>query len=289
MKKSKVIATAVVVMALAGSTAACGAKDEAGGSSDLSPVAAVKAAAESSEKITSLGYRLKGSYPGTGKVEGTAKMNLKPMALSMKFTGEGADQSGEIILVDEAMYIGGGAPSPEMDGKKYMKFDMKGLEKEAGAGAPAVPGQATQNPAAEAAFLSAADDVKKIGSETIDGEKTTHYRGTVGMDEMRKSFEDEKAEVREQREKSLKQYEELGVKEFTMDLWIGEENRTKQFRMQGDAQKGKLDATVTFENVNEPVTVKAPPAGEVMDLAELAKEMEGMEDMEGLEELETAP
>ncbi|CAM5521386.1 Putative lipoprotein OS=Streptomyces antimycoticus OX=68175 GN=SANT12839_012420 PE=4 SV=1 [Streptomyces antimycoticus] len=45
--------------------------------------------------------------------------------------------------------------------------------------------------------------------------------------------------------------------------------------MRGEGDKGPLDMTITFSGLNEPVTVKAPPANQTMDLAELAQGAEG--------------
>jgi hypothetical protein len=77
--------------------------------------------------------------------------------------------------------------------------------------------------------------------------------------------------TREQREKSLEQYEKLGIDKFTMDMWIGEGDITKQFRMRGAADKGPLDMTITFDDFNKPVNIVAPAAKDVADLAEMMK------------------
>ncbi|MGY4276602.1 hypothetical protein ACVILE_002782 [Streptomyces sp. M18.1] len=60
-----------------------------------------------------------------------------------------------------------------------------------------------------------------------------------------------------------------------MDMWVDGDDRTKQFRMRGDAKKGPLDMTITFLGVNEPVKVTAPPAKDTMDLAEMMESQQG--------------
>ncbi|MFI8832793.1 hypothetical protein ACIGPN_17400 [Streptomyces afghaniensis] len=74
---------------------------------------------------------------------------------------------------------------------------------------------------------------------------------------------------------------------LTMDLWIGGDNQTKQYRMRGDTRatrggtEGKplefidgepLDLTITFLDINQPVTVEAPPSEDTADLAASADE-----------------
>jgi hypothetical protein len=242
----------------------------------MTPAAAVAKAAKNSDDITSLRYRMTGTYPQQGRIKAEASMRIKPeIAMSMKMTAldQGADGSAEIRLLDKVMYIGGNpAMAKEMDGKTWMKFDMSALsDEQLGAGAPGA-GQAEQNPATESQFMEGADDLKEVGTEKVDGVETTHYTGTVSLDSLRDSLKDEDKATREKKEKSLQQYEKLGLDTFTMDMWIDGDDKTKQFRMKGDATGGKLDMTITFLDYNKPVTITAPPAKDTVDLAEMMKE-----------------
>jgi hypothetical protein len=265
----------LAVLLLGTGAVACskGASEE---SPKMTPAAAVAKAAKNVEDITSLSYRMTGKMPEEGRVKADAKMRLKPdVAMSMKITAldQGADGTAEIRLVDKALFISGGpAAAKEMDGKSWIKFDMAAMGGAAGAGgALGAVGQADKNPAQESTFLTGSKDVKEVGTETVDGVKTTHYKGTVTLDQFRESLKSQTKVTREQREKSLEQYEKLGIDKFTMDMWIGEDELTKQFRMRGQADKGPLDMTITFDDLNKPVTVAAPPAKDVMDLAEMMK------------------
>ncbi|WP_328411567.1 LppX_LprAFG lipoprotein [Streptomyces violaceus] len=273
--RTSIPAAGLGALLLAVGAVGCGSEQ----SPEMTPAAAVAAAAKNTEDITSLRYRLSGTSPGEGRVKGEASMRLKPtIAMSMKVTApdKGAAEAMEIRLVDKAMYLGGGAEmAKEMDGKRWMKFDLSGSEagKELDQMGSSTS-QAEQNPAAESAFLTGAKDVKKVGSQKVDGVETTHYSGTVTLADLRASLKDAKADARKQREKSIKQYEKLGVDKLTMDMWIDGDDHTKQFRMKGDAEKGPLDMTITFLDYNKPVDVKAPPAKEVADLAGMFKELE---------------
>lgn len=244
----------------------------------MTPAAAVAKAAKNSEDITSFRYTMTGQVPAQGKIEAEASMRVKPdVAMSMQMTAPDAGTQGkvEIRLVDKAMYIGGGAEmAKEMDGKSWMKFDMAELGADAELNELGTPGQAEQNPAAESTFLTGAKDVKKVGTEKIDGVETTHYSGTITLDDLRDSLKKKDAKAAETGEKSIEQYEKMGVESLTMDMWVDGEDHTKQFRMRGDATQGPLDMTIKFLDVNKPVTVEAPPAEETADLAEMMKEAE---------------
>ncbi|WP_338782526.1 DUF1396 domain-containing protein [Streptomyces sp. DG1A-41] len=259
---------------LAAGAVGCGSEQ----SPEMTPAAAVAKAAKNTEDITSLRYRMSGTVPESGRVKGEASMRLKPtIAMSMKMTApeQGATEAMEIRLVDKAMYIGGGAEmAKEMDGKTWMKFDLSGSDAGKELDQLGSANQAEQNPAAESTFLTGAKDVKKVGSEKVEGVDTTHYTGTVTLKDLRASLKDGKADTREQREKSIKQYEKLGVDKLTMDMWVDGDDHTKQFRMKGEADKGPLDMTITFLDYNKPVNVTAPPAKDVADLADLFKELD---------------
>ena len=278
--RGRTVGVGFAAVALAAGAVSCGngADDKATEQSPkMTPAAAVAKAAKNADDITSLHYRMTGTYPEQGRIKAEASMRMKPtIAMSMKMTAldRGADGSMEMRLVDKAMYIGGNAEmAKEMDGKAWMKFDMSALsDGELGAGA-AGAGQAEQNPAAESTFLTGAKNVKKVGTETVEGVKTTHYTGTVTLDTLRDAFKNEDKVTRDRREKSVQQYEKLGVDKLVMDMWIDGEDHTKQFRMKGDADKGPLDMTITFLDLNKPVNVTAPPAKDTVDLAQMMKEL----------------
>ncbi|WP_432188634.1 DUF1396 domain-containing protein [Streptomyces sp. Tue6028] len=271
---------ALAALVLGGGAVGC-SKSKAEDEPKMAPAAAVARAAKNSEDITSLRYRMSGTVPESGRVKATAAMNMEPLAMSMKITAAGQDGgTTELRLVDKAMYLGGGEDAAkELDGKHWMKFDMSGMA-ERGDGSPGfdaskLSDQADQNPAQESTFLSGSKDVKKVGAEKVDGVETTHYKGTVTLDALRASFKDEKKSTRERREKSLKQYEDLGIDKLTMDMWIDGDDHTKQFRTRADADKGPFDVTITFLDFNKPVSIKAPAAGDTVDLAEMLKGAQG--------------
>ncbi|WP_018564783.1 hypothetical protein [Streptomyces sp. PsTaAH-124] len=243
----------------------------------LTPAAAVAKAAKNSQNITSLRYRMTGQVPEQGHIKADAEMQMKPtIAMSMKMTMPDQPSTGtvEIRLVDKVMYLNGGAEAAkEMDGKSWMKFDLSGTDAgkqmdQLGGGGAA---QAEQNPATESTFLTGAKDLRKVGSETVEGVETTHYTGTVALADLGKPQPGESPEVAKTREKSLEQYKGMGVDKVTMDAWIDGKDQTRQFRMRGTAAKGPLDMTITFLDTNKPVKVAAPPAGETVDLAEMMK------------------
>ncbi|GGV81940.1 hypothetical protein [Streptomyces massasporeus] len=285
-------ATCAAVL-LAGGAVACGegsGSDSAQeGSAKATPRAAVARAAANSEDITSLHYRITGTVPQTGRLEAEASMRTEPSAMSMRMTtaDHGEDGRLEVRFVDEVMYAGGSAvDSGKLDGKSW--FSARPAVWGRGAvdnnSYRVLPSQLEGNPAVQSRILTASKDVRKIGTETIDGTRTTHYRGTVtwrGISAARDAASNKAA--RERHIESLDQFVALRIDDtLTMDVWIDEGDRTRQFRMRGDTRatrggaEGKplefidgdpLDMTVTFLEVNQPVTVDTPPSEDTTDIA----------------------
>ncbi|MEU9098168.1 DUF1396 domain-containing protein [Streptomyces sp. NPDC048361] len=249
-----------------------GAKDQAAGKpAEATFAAAVKRAAAKNSKLTSLSYTVSGKTPEAGVIDASASMSMKPPAMQMKAKGGAGGETGEfeIRLVDNAMYMSGGEA---VDGKSWLKFDLNALGKKAG-GNPlgALGSQVDKNPAEQSGSLTAAKDLKKIGEETLDGVKTTHYAGTVTLDQLRDSLQSKDTAAKERGEETLKQYEQWGISTLQMDMWIDGQDHTKQFRTQAASVKGPLDLTAKFLDYNKPITVQAPPADQVADLAEMMK------------------
>ncbi|MFE5895566.1 hypothetical protein ACFQ6E_42530 [Streptomyces sp. NPDC056462] len=261
---------------LAGCGTGVGAESSAG-----SPAAdAVARAVEKSEDVTSLSYRITGQFPERGRIADEATVRTtQPVAARLRTANLSGDQQGEseLRLVDGVLY--GSATDDmvkEMSGRHWVSYGPQakftthgGLRMDVGG----LRDQVSRNPAREAAFLAAAEDVKRIGSEKVDGAGTTRYSGTATVDELRASLSEVKDKTaREGRENSLDQYEKLGVDELTLDVWIDGDDHIKRLRTQGFGRHGTLDLTFTFLDHGKAVTVRAPRADDTADLRKPLKE-----------------
>ncbi|MFI9728376.1 hypothetical protein [Streptomyces sp. NPDC052092] len=85
--------------------------------------------------------------------------------------------------------------------------------------------------------------------------------------------------TRERLIESLDQFMGLGVSDtLTMDLWIDGDEHAKQFRMRAEPNAkqagtggGPLDLTITFLDINQPVSIKTPPAEDTTALMDGAQ------------------
>lgn len=278
--RRKTIGTALAAVLLVGGATACqdgkdakkdGAAAPAPSRAAVTPVAVTPAAflektKKKSAEITSLRYAMSGTAGGA-TISGEAAMRLKPdVAMSMTMASpETPGQNVGIRLLDGALYLGNEG--------KWMKFDMKTMAPEQAKQLDALgAGRQGENPGDKANDLSLSKDLKTVGEETVDGQKTTHLTGTVGLDQLRDPGAATTPEAKARQEKNLKMLEAQGIKELTMDIWIDGADQTKQVRTRGQGTAGPMDVTVKFLDVNKPVEITAPPADQVVDLAEMMKD-----------------
>lgn len=270
---------ALLTGAVLSGTAACtsggSAEDRSGGSRrpDGTTVAAVQRAVTKGTGLNSLSYRVSGTVPGQGSVKGKASFSLRPRVVEMRMTASGGVQEGEfsVRLVGGAVYVGGGGQAAAvLGGKHWLKL---ALTDQGAGGFGGMQRQADQDPAAQASLLPGSDDVRKVGEETVDGVRATHYAGVVDVAEAaKKPAAKSPAGAGERRTKVLEQYKELGVRELKLDLWVGPGDRTVKFRQRARAAQGPLDLSIRFFDVNEPVRVEAPPVSDTVDPEQKLKE-----------------
>lgn len=278
-----------VVAALFGGATGCGTEAEAG-AEPMTPAEAVSRAAERTTDVESLRYRVSGTLPEHGKVRAEASMTVRPSAMSMELTGlgESEDKPLKVRFADKVLYAetDAAAVGAATDNAAADKTWVSATPAVWGRGAAdnntygVLPGQLEASPLTQSTLLTGSTDVREVGTETVDGTGTTHYRGTVttkGLRAAQGAAEDEA--IRELRTDSLDQFVMLRVDgPITMELWVGEDGRAKRYRVRGETYAldegrmvdgGPLDLTVTFLDVDRPVIVETPAAGDTVDLAEL--------------------
>ncbi|WP_424212286.1 LppX_LprAFG lipoprotein [Streptomyces sp. BI20] len=290
-RRARLTTAAVSVALLAGLATGCGDTDKkdakaAAPSASASqtpaadkpvqatPASFLEKAGKRGEQVKSFRMLGKGTVAGTA-FEQTIDLHTEPMAMHMTMTG-GTEGKVEIVLVDEAMYMGA-------DGQ-YLKFDMKAMKddpkfqdklKGLGAKAGAAETQGTAGPGAQAGPLAGAKDLRIVGEETVDGVKTTRLSGKLSESDVLKAKEGESAADKANRDKLAAQIKQFGLSDLTMDVWIGEDGMTRQVKMVGRSEEGPVDVTMRFTDIDKAPAVKAPTGDKVLDLAAMMKEEGG--------------
>jgi hypothetical protein len=107
-------------------------------------------------------------------------------------------------------------------------------------------------------MITASQDVKAVGTETVNGEDTTHYSGTFPVDA---AVQQLPADKQEQARRGMAE-----LKDVTFDLWAGSDGLPRKLALNGAKDGATLKATLMFKDFDKPMTIEAPPADQVGEL-----------------------
>jgi LppX_LprAFG lipoprotein len=262
-----------VVLAVAGcsGTAAKGNADKGIGSAGASAGSvngsAVSLVADAMDKATSA---------GTVKVAGSISANGVAMTLSgdeqyspsveMSLKLQDAGQNMSEIFVGHQIYIADPAISAELGAKQWAEINLDEATGSLGALSSLVDSGRNEDPATQLSALLAAKSIGKVGTETVQGQQTTHYSGTLDAAQFLQgsASADQLSASQVASLKSLLQ--SGGVTTETVDVWVASSGLPVQVKVQAHTAAGETDTTMDLSDWGAPVQVSAPPASEITDI-----------------------
>ena len=147
----------------------------------------------------------------------------------------GGNAKIEARMVDGVMYVnlgdlaGGHGLSTLTGGKRWMKVDLASM---GFGGAGAGGGLGDANPGGTLDALRGAGDVEKVGTETLRGVETTHYRATI---DPQKALDRAPAALRDKVKAGL---DALGGP-VPVDVWIDGDGQARKIAMNLDAGRAR--------------------------------------------------
>ncbi|MEO3811698.1 LppX_LprAFG lipoprotein [Sphaerisporangium sp. B11E5] len=240
------------------------------GSVKLSAAETLQASAKSAEAVSSYQAQISVDFTspkdGAGSVSGSMVYHQKPQVASDvtldKISAGGQNVPGgvRVILLGQTAYM-----KVEMlnkllgSAKPWIKLDLAELGRSAGVDAGQFLSQAQQlDLQSSVKMITGSKDVKAVGTETVGGVDTTHYKGTFPVAEAVKQLDPEL------QQKLAPQISKL--KDMKFDAWIDAENLPRKLEMNGAADGGTFKAALQFSKFNEAAEVTAPPADQVGEL-----------------------
>ncbi|GGU84247.1 hypothetical protein GCM10010260_16520 [Streptomyces filipinensis] len=229
-------------------------------------------AVRQTEAADSLRYSITGRAPEQGRIRAEGWVGTRPAVGRVRITTLGGAEPGtlELRLVGRHLYSSMSAAGVrESHGRHWLDFGPTAKFRSGGGlrvDMTAMRDEAGHNPVREAAFLTAAKDIHRTGTETVEQTRTTHYTGTVTVAELRRRLRDQDGPGRAGRRRSLDVYAEQGVDELTLDVWLDGRNQVSRQRVRGFGRHGEFDLTVTFHDVGAPVRVRAPATADTVDV-----------------------
>ncbi|GAA3443993.1 LppX_LprAFG lipoprotein [Planomonospora venezuelensis] len=251
----------------------CGAQSAAPlGNVKLVAAEAVQESAQKAEEVTSYSadvvFDVAGGREETGKVQGRVVYQGKPELATditldtLSFGARNVPGGVRAILVGETVYVKSelltqlaGATKP------WVKVSVGDLDSGGQGEVRELMAQAQQFDLADTVkLLTASDDVKAVGTETVGGVDTTHYSGTFPVAEAVQALDPA------ERERVEKQF--ASAKDVKFDLWADGQSLPRKVTLSGSEQGTTFSMAVHFQDFNEPVSIVAPPADQVGDLPE---------------------
>jgi hypothetical protein len=278
MRHTRTLAiAATAVLAVAGLAACGGGKSaSASGTSGTASVPmvsvadAMAATSQATQKYTSVAMTMKEQVTAQGKqvdISGNGKVSWKPLGLDMTMSSPdlaaslGGSTAMHMMMSGTTMYMGftGNAPAG-FKGKHWIKMD---LSKNA-ALASSMNQSNGQDPSTQLKLFTSSGDIKRVGTETVDGVSTTHYAGTVDFAKLA-------AQQDPQLKSLIQQDSKLGVSTMTVDLWVNSQDLPVRMREATPAGSSvPLTATIDYSDYGTtPVTVTPPAASDTLDMSSL--------------------
>jgi hypothetical protein len=163
----------------------------------------------------------------------------------------------KMIMVDGAVYMNMPLLTQISGGKPWMKFSEQDLRK---------GGADFQQFAREGDLLdlrmvtktmTAAKDTTKVGTETVNGVRTTHYTGSF-------SQRDALAGLGPAEREQANEFFGTESGKITFDLWVDGRQLPRKLDMTSAAHGTRvMEMTMAFSGFGQPVHITAPPADQV--------------------------
>ncbi|MGW1276622.1 hypothetical protein ACWD4V_06615 [Streptomyces tsukubensis] len=288
--------TAVAVIA---AVSACGGEDAKNGAetklqSGAEVTKVLKAAYQKTEEAKSAKVEMVATMPDSAAFGGGGEMKLSgvmgwdPMMMDMTMSGgglkmtPGAPEQVRMVWLDNAMYMDtGAAAAKEMDGKRWLKIDLKSLAEQSGSAA--LQKQLTgsldsmdQSPAEQIAMLLESKSIKHVGAAKVDGVDTQHYKGTISLEEMLEK-NDSLVLGEKERAQLLKGLKGTGISSYSTQLWVNKDGLPVKTDLSMKTPEGVITMVTNYSDYGAKASVKAPPAAETFDFGRIMEKLgEGM-------------
>ncbi|MEU0942766.1 LppX_LprAFG lipoprotein [Streptomyces canus] len=185
-------------------------------------------------------------------------------SLTLDYTGGTAAETMRALGVTsmEARYLAdayyarmGDTFAAKTGGKHWLRYaydDLKNL----GGGADLADQMRSTTPNQSVRLLLDSADVRELGRETVDGQATTHYAGTVDVEDVTDT------ELRQR-------LQNADVTAETLDIWVNDKNLLVKKVEKTSTANGRVTQTAHYSDYGVKVAVRKPPAADTADFKSL--------------------
>ena len=260
---------AVAVAGCSGSGGSGGTNAGGGTAAGSGDSAAISLVADAMNKADSAGtVKVTGTMTAPGMSSPmtiNAEEQYSPsVAMSMSLQIEG--QTLSEILVGNVIYMDYPALSAELgSGKQWMEINLAKVTS-LGSLSSLLDSARNDNPTTQIAALVASGSVTKVGTETVQGQQTTHYAGDLDASQLL-SAGNTASNLTPSQLSSLKdEIKSAGVSTVKVDLWVASDGLPVEEKYSEKTTAGTVVGDLYMSDWGAPVSVGAPPASEVTDM-----------------------
>ncbi|MEV3860262.1 hypothetical protein AB0J38_38905 [Streptomyces sp. NPDC050095] len=248
--------------------------------------AAYKKTAQAKSAKVEMTMKMPSALDGGGTMKMSGTMGWDPTVMDMTMSGSAftagdpdAPESVRMVWQNNVMYMDMGAKAAkDMDGKRWMKMDLGAIAKQAGdeKAARQMTGgldNMNQDPAQQIAMLLDSPNLKHVGSATLGGVKTEHYKGKLTVDEMLAKNDSLKVLSKSERSELLKNVKKAGIKGYDTELWVNGDDLPVRMDVVMNSSQGAVEISEKFSDYGAAVKVQTPPASQTFDLMEMLKKI----------------
>jgi hypothetical protein len=266
LRTGKVTITAAAAAAAALLASGCGAGSAgqpAGGT--LSAGKAITLAAKQAKQVSSFASTLTEKMSGTanGTLSGTMQIRTRPSLLAevnmgtFSIAGHSLPGGMQEILTSRAIYLKMAAAAQQLH-KPWAEIPYTTLRRGTGVNlAQLIQQVQSNNPLVQTQMLAGAKNVRAVGTQTINGVKTTRYAGSytpaAGLAKLPPSL----------RAEASKGLRALGTRSIDFNVWIDAQHQTRKVVVADNGSVERITITMQVTGINQPVSVKVPAASQV--------------------------
>jgi hypothetical protein len=202
--------------------------------------------------------------PQKGDLRMTMSVPTVPVPLQMHEIVDGL-----VVYIDVPL-LSGSLPSA----KPWIKLDLGKIGRQAGVNLGSIIDSSNNDPSQALSYLTgASSNVQNLGTDTIRGVQTTHYRAAVDLEKVvahapagdRKALRKTVATLRRQ----------LGSTTFPVDVWIDSAGRARRIseKMSMPALAANMSMTEDLYDFGVKVNVTPPPADQTIGYLEFMRSL----------------
>jgi hypothetical protein len=240
-----------------------GTKAGAGDASAISLVADAmnKADAAGTVKVTGTMTAPGVSTPMTITSEEQYSPSIE-MSMSLQVQGQTLSE----ILVGDVIYMDYPALSAELGaGKQWIEIDLSKASS-LGSLSTLLDSARNENPTTQIAALIASGDISKVGTETVKGQQTTHYAGTLDASQLLSASNSAAGLTAGQLSSLKSEIKSVGMTSVKIDLWVASNGLPVEEKYSEQTSAGAVVGNLYMSDWGSPVSVGAPPASEVTNM-----------------------